>query len=301
MKHITAGLTTTAALISLATTPAFAQRDFSDVEITTTKVTDGIYMLRGAGGNIGLSTGDDGAFVIDDQFAPLSKKIMKAIKKTTDDDVAFVLNTHFHGDHTGGNEAFGKAGAHIVAHDNVRKRLKEGSNRGGRTTPPAPDDALPVITFAKSMTFHWNDRTIHIWHPGHAHTDGDAIVFFKDLNVVHMGDVFFNGGYPFIDVNGGGDLAGYIATHEKVLTKIDDETKIMPGHGALASKADLQKTVDMLKDATALVQAQIDAGLDEDATVAADPLAKYNDDWGQGFINGERMVRTIYGELTAEE
>ena len=239
MTQITAGLTATLTAIALATTPALAQRDFSDVEITTSEVTDGIYMLQGAGGNIGLSTGDDGAFVIDDQFAPLSKKIMKTIDKTTDEDVAFVLNTHHHGDHTGGNEAFGKSGAHIVAHDNVRKRLKEGASRGGRTTPPAPDAALPVITFAKSMTFHWNDQTIKVWHPGNAHTDSDAIVFFKDANVVHMGDVFFNGGYPFVDVNGGGSLAGYIATHEKILTKIDDETKIIPGHGALASKADL--------------------------------------------------------------
>ena len=296
MKRLAASLIA----LSLAATPAFAQRDFSDVEIKTTEVTDGVYMLQGAGGNIGLSTGDDGAFVIDDQFAPLSKKIMTAIKKQTKEDVAFVLNTHFHGDHTGGNEAFGEAGAHIVAHDNVRKRLKEGMKRAsGNETPPAPDAALPVITFSKSMTFHWNGRTIYVWHPEKAHTDGDAIVFLKDVNVVHMGDVFFNGGYPFIDLEAGGDMAGYIATHEKVLSKIDDETKIIPGHGPLASKTDLQNTVNMLKDVQARVQAQIDEGLDEDAAVAADPLSDLNGDWGQGFINGERMVRTAYRSLTA--
>ena len=296
MKRIAASLIA----LSLAATPAFAQRDFSDVEIKTTEVTDGVYMLEGAGGNIGLSTGDDGAFVIDDQFAPLSKKIMAAIKKQTKEDVVFVLNTHFHGDHTGGNEAFGEAGAHIVAHDNVRKRLKEGMKRAsGNETPPAPDAALPVITFSKSMTFHWNGRTIYVWHPEKAHTDGDAIVFLKDVNVVHMGDVFFNGGYPFIDLEAGGDMAGYIATHEKVLSKIDDDTQIIPGHGPLASKADLQNTVNMLKDVQTRVQAQIDEGLDEDAAVAADPLSDLNGDWGQGFINGERMVRTAYRSLTA--
>jgi len=294
MKHVAASFFA----LAVATAPAFAQRDFSDVEITTTEVTEGVYMLKGAGGNIGLSTGDDGAFVIDDQFAPLSKKIIAAIKKTTKENVAFVLNTHFHGDHTGGNEAFGEAGAHIVAHDNVRKRLKEGMKRAsGGETPPSPEIALPVITFSKSMTFHWNGHEIYIWHPEKAHTDGDAIVFFKEVNVIHMGDVFFNGGYPFIDLEAGGDMAGYIATHEKVLSKIDDETKIIPGHGPMATKADLQNTVNVLKDIRDRVQAQINAGLDEDAAVAADPLDDLNDEWGQGFINGERMVRTAYRSL----
>ena len=226
-----------------------AQRDFSGVEIETTEVADGIYMLVGAGGNIGLSTGEDGAFLIDDQFAPLSEKILAAIAEVTDDDVEFLINTHWHGDHTGGNEAFGEAGAHIVAHDNVRKRLKEGLTRSsGRTTPPAPDAALPVITFSKTISFHWNGQHIKVWHPDKAHTDGDAIIFFKDANVVHMGDVFFNGGYPFIDLESGGDVNGYIATHEAVLKKTDDDTKIIPGHGPLANKADLRRTVDMLKE-----------------------------------------------------
>lgn len=286
----------------LVASSAAAQRDFSDVEIKPTEVTEGLYMLQGAGGNIGLSAGDDGAFIVDDQFAPLSEKIMAAIKTITDKDVAFVINTHFHGDHTGGNEAFGEGGAHIVAHDNVRKRLKEGLTRaGGNVTPPAPEAALPVITFSKSISFYWNDRDIYIAHPQNAHTDGDAIIFFKDKNVVHMGDVFFNGGFPFIDLEAGGDLGGYIETHEWVLKKTDEETKIIPGHGPLATRDDLQKTVTMLKDVRSLVQAQIDNGLDEDAVVAADPLKKYADDWGQGFINSERMTRTAYRSLTASE
>ncbi len=277
-----------------------AQNNFSDVEISTTKVTDNIYMLVGAGGNIGLSTGADGAFVIDDQFAPLSDKIMAAIATVTDDPVEFVVNTHWHGDHTGGNEAFGATGAHIVAHDNVRKRLKEGLTRSsGRTTPPAPEAALPVITFSHTLSFHWNGEHVKVWHPENAHTDGDAILYFKNANVVHMGDVFFNGGYPFIDIESGGDVDGYIAAHEKVLGKIDDGTKIIPGHGPLADKADLQRTTDMLKDVRARIQALIDDGKDADAAVAADPLKDLNGDWGQGFIDGERMVRAVHASLSA--
>lgn len=298
MKYLTIGV----AALALVAAPATAQRNFDDIEIKTTEVTEGIYMLEGAGGNIGLSVGADGAFVIDDQFAPLADKIMAAIKAVTDDSVAFVVNTHFHGDHTGGNEAFGKAGAHIVAHDNVRKRLKEGTVRpSGNNTPPAPEAALPVITFGKSLTFHWNGDEIHVWHPKNAHTDGDAFVYFKNSDVLHMGDVFFNGGFPFIDVSSGGDLSGTISAHTKVLEKITDETKIIPGHGPLATKSDLQATVDMLKQVKVLVQAQIDAGLDEDAAVAADPLKELNETWGKGFINAEFMVRTAHRSLSKAE
>ena len=294
MKRIIA-----AALI--VASPAYAQRDFSAVEIKTSEVTEGIYMLEGAGGNIGLSVGADGAFVIDDQFAPLSGKIQAAISAVTDAPVEFVLNTHWHGDHTGGNEAFGEAGAHIVAHDNVRKRLKEGLTRqSGRTTPPAPDAALPVITFSENMSFHWNGEHIKVWHPQPSHTDGDAIVFFKNADVIHMGDVFFNGGYPFIDVESGGDIDGYIATYEIILEKIDGDTKIIPGHGPLASKADLQRTLDMIKEVRARVQALIDDGKDADAAVAADPLKDLNGEWGQGFMNGENMVRLTHASLSAE-
>lgn len=289
----------TAAIATLGVSAA--QNNFENVEITTTNVADGIYMLEGAGGNIGLSTGADGAFVIDDQFAPLTDKIKAAIAGVTDDPVEFLVNTHWHGDHTGGNEAFGDSGAHIVAHDNVRKRLKEGLTRAsGRTTPPAPDAALPVITFSHSMSFHWNGDHVKVWHPENAHTDGDAILYFKNANVVHMGDVFFNGSYPFVDIESGGDLDGYIAAHEKVLGKIDDETKIIPGHGPLADKADLQRTTDMLKDVRGRIQALIDDGMDADAAVAADPLNDLNGDWGQGFINGERMVRSAHASLSAE-
>ena len=287
-------------LAALAAAPAAAQTDFSKIEIKTVDVAPGLFMLQGAGGNIGLSVGADGAFVIDDQFAPLAPKIAAAIAAKTSEPIAFVLNTHWHGDHTGGNEAMSGLGARIVAHDNVRARLKTGLVRaGGGETPPAPAGALPVVTFDRTITFHWNGQEIHAFHPDRAHTDGDAIVHFRTANVMHMGDVFFNGSYPYVDLESGGDLDGYIAAHEAALAVADDATKIIPGHGPLASKADLARTQAMLKDVRARIAALIARGLDEDAVVAADPLADLNPVWGGGFINGERMVRTAYRSLAA--
>lgn len=282
-----------AAALCLAATPALAQSDFSDVEIKTTKVAAGVYMLEGAGGNIGLSVGEDGAFVIDDQFAPLNEKIMAAIAAVTDKPVEFLLNTHYHGDHTGGNELFGQSGAHIVAHDNVRARLAAGEH-------PASADALPVITFSDTTTFYWNGHEIYVLHPERAHTDGDAIVIFRDINVVHMGDILFSGRYPYIDVDGGGGLNGYIAALEAMAGRIDDETKIIPGHGPLSTKADLEASTAMLKEVRKRVQALIDDGLDEEAVVAADPLADLNAQWSWEFIDGERMTRIAYQSLAAK-
>lgn len=284
--------------IAAIVSPAFAQRDFSAVEMKTTQVRPGVYMLEGAGGNIGLSVGPDGAFVIDDQFAPLSDKIMAAIAAVTDQPVKFVLNTHWHGDHTGGNEAFREKGAIIVAQDNARKRLKEGLKRENGETPPAAPGALPVVTFSDQVSFYWNGDVIRVLHPAAAHTDGDAVVFFSDANVVHMGDVFFNGGYPYVDLDSGGDLDGVIAAQEAVLASIDDQTKIIPGHGALSGKAELAAYVAMLKDVRARVSALIDKGLSEDAAVKADPLKDLNAQWGAGFINGDAMTRTAYRSLT---
>lgn len=286
-----------AAALTLAVSPALAQRDFSKVEITSTQVAPGIHMLEGAGGNIGLSVGADGAFVIDDQFAPLAAKIMAAIKAIDARPVEFVLNTHWHGDHTGGNEAFGAAGARIVAHDNVRKRLKEGLKRETSETPPAPEGALPVVTFSDEVSFYWNGRDIRVIHLAGAHTDGDAIIHFRDANVIHTGDIYFNGGYPYVDLQSGGTFDGLIAAQEKILALCDDETKIIPGHGPLSSKAILGPYLAMLKDVRARIAALIAQGLTEEQVVKADPLKDLNETWGKGFINGESLTRTVYKSL----
>ena len=287
-----------AGLLVALPSAALAQRDFSKVEITAVEAAPGVYMLQGAGGNMGLSVGPDGAFLVDDQFAPLSGKIAAAIEKVSKKPVRFIVNTHWHGDHTGGNEAFGAKDAIIVAHDNVRKRLKDGLKRENSETPPAAAGALPVITFAASATFYWNGQDIEIRHPDPAHTDGDAIVRFSPANVIHMGDTFFNGGFPYIDLESGGDLDGLIAAQEWALAVIDEETKVIPGHGGLSSKADLERYVAMLKDVRTRIQALIDSGLDEQAAIKADPLKDLSDEWGAGFINAEAMTRAAYRSLS---
>lgn len=291
-----------AALAAVCLSPALAQRDFSKVEVTATPVAPNIYMLQGAGGNIGLSVGADGAFIIDDQFAPLADKIRAAVALVTPDPVRFVLNTHWHFDHTGGNESFGGGGAVIVAHDNVRTRLKQGmkNEEMGWSVDPAPAAALPVVTFGDDVTLHWNGHTIRAHHPAPAHTDGDAIIRFVEANVVHMGDIYFQGGYPFIDLQSGGSLDGVIAAQEGVLATIDDETKIIPGHGPLSNKAELASTIAMLKDVRRRVKKLVDRGLSEEATVKADPLKDLNGVWGGGFIKGDAMTRTAYRSLKNE-
>jgi len=192
-------------IIVFTTTSMLAQGRFDKVEITTTKLTDNIYMLQGAGGNIGVSVGEDGVFVIDDQFAPLSKKILTAIKALSDKPLKFLVNTHYHGDHSGGNENMAKAGAVIIAHDNVKKRLETKQNDGSTT----PKEALPVITFNDKLNITINEESVAVFHVSNAHTDGDALLFFTESNVLHTGDTYFNGRYPYIDLNSGGSVKGY--------------------------------------------------------------------------------------------
>jgi cyclase len=287
------------ALMVLCTGPAAAQQDFSKVEIQAQKVADGIYMLTGSGGNMGLSIGDDGALLIDDQYAPLSAKILAAIRSLTPDPVRFVVNTHYHGDHTGGNENMGEAGALLVAQENVRRRMSAGTFQASfnREVPRAPEDALPVVTFTDAITFHWNGEEIRVFFVGPAHTDGDSIIHFVNADVFHMGDTLFNGIYPFIDVSAGGRIDGMIAAADRVLEVADDGTRLIPGHGPLATKADLQAFRDMLstvRDRIAKLQAE---GKSKEEIVAAKPTADLDETWGGGFMQPDDWVALVYDSM----
>ncbi len=275
---------------------AQAQRDFSNVEIKATDLGNGIHVLQGAGGNIGVSTGEDGVFMIDDQFAPLSKKIMAALGKLSDKPVSYVLNTHWHGDHTGGNENFGDVGAVIVAHENVRKRLstKQFMKAFGREVPAAPNAALPVVTFSKDVTFYFNDQTIQVMHQPAAHTDGDAIVMFKEANVLHMGDTFFNGFFPFIDQSSGGSVRGIIAATQVAIDAANDTTKIIPGHGPMGTKKDLIAYQQMLKDVRKAIGEQVERGRTRAQVLEANPLAEIGKQWGNGFMKTPVFTGIVY-------
>lgn len=281
--------------------PALAQQqqpDWSKVEIRTQKLGDGLYVLFGQGGNIGLSVGADGAFVIDDQFAPLSEKILTAIRAVTDKPVRFVLNTHWHGDHTGGNENFGKTGAIIVAHQNVRRRMNpaEFADVVGRTQQ-APAAALPVVTFTDGVTFHWNGETIRAVHVANSHTDGDALIQFTNANALHMGDTFFNGRYPFIDVASGGSLEGMIASSSRALEMVGPETRIIPGHGDVTDAGRLRAFRDMLVTVRDRIAPMVARRMTEDQLVAAKPTADLDAVWGAS----ERFVRGVHQSLAPKK
>ena len=283
------------AVFGFAAAPAGAQQDMSNVEITATYIVDDIYMLQGRGGNIGVSVGEDGAFVIDDQFAPLTEKILAAIAAVTDQPVRWVLNTHWHGDHTGGNENLGQTGAMIDAHENVRRRMDPQSYRDlmGRSNQ-APPGALPVVTFSDEVNFHWNGQHINVFHAAHAHTDGDAVVIFQDANVVHMGDSFFNGRYPFVDMGSGGNVNGMIDAAERVLAFANSNTKIIPGHGDLAGPEELAAFRDMLVTVRDRISLLVNDRMGEDRVVAAKPTSDLDGTWGE---NPERFVRAVYQSL----
>ncbi len=279
---------------------ALAQNDMADVEMKTVPVTEGVYMLMGRGGNIGVSAGDDGVFLIDDEYAPLTEKIRAAIAAISDQPIRFLLNTHWHGDHTGGNENLGKAGIVIVAHDNVRKRMstKQFIAAFNREVPAAPRKALPVITFGDRVTFHINGATVVAFHVEDAHTDGDVIIHFHEADVYHMGDVFFNGMFPFIDLSSGGSIDGMIAASEMVLARSKATTKLIPGHGPLAGKDDLADYVAMLKTVRQRVGKAIAKGTSVEDFVASNPLADLVAKWGKGFLNAERFTRIVYEDLS---
>lgn len=290
------------AALALASAAAAQQPDFSKVEIATTPLAPGLAMLVGAGGNIAVSTGANGPVIVDDQFAPLAAKITAAVRALQDAPIRFVINTHFHFDHTGGNEAFGGAGALIVAHDNVRTRLstEQFSKLMNRSFPASPPAALPVVTFGDGVTLHWNGDAIRVEHAPRAHTDGDAHVWFTRANAVHMGDTFVNGSFPFVDVESGGGIAGLIDSANRVLARAKPDTKIVPGHGPLATPADLARFRDMLVDVRARVAKGVASGQALEAFLATKPLADLEAAWGGGFIQGDQLARLVWMDLTAE-
>lgn len=292
-------LLATTSLAMSACTQSNAQEAgrFAAVEIKAQPLGDGIAVLFGAGGNIGVSYGPDGTVLIDDQFAPLTPKIQAAIADLGAAPVAYLINTHWHGDHSGGNENFGKAGALIMAHDHVRERML-GIQKSGRGNDPAsPAEALPTITYHDGLKLHLNGDEVHIKHMKHAHTDGDSIVFWKKANVLHMGDLYFNKmSLPFIDLKSGGNVRGVLAAAEHALTMVDDNTKIIPGHGPMATKTDLIAYRDMLKTVIAAVEKAQGDGKSLAQVQALKPAQQWDIN-PEGFIKGDAFVEAVYRSL----
>ena len=283
----------------VASSTLFAHEHDKTNPIQSQKISDSIYFLSGKGGNLGVSVGEDGTFLIDDKFAPLSDAILAAIKKAGGDVPKFVVNTHFHGDHTGGNENFGKQGSIIVAHDSVRKRLSEDNFIAAFnfSFPAQPKVGLPVVTFAESITFHLNGDKIDVTHVPNGHTDGDSVIHFTKANVLHTGDLFFNGFYPFIDTDHGGSLLGLIAGIESLLELIDDKTVVIPGHGPVASKQDLMAYSGMLKTAYKKLSDLKNQGKSLEQAVAVKPLESLDKEWSDGLFSSEKWIGLIYKSL----
>ena len=288
-----------AIIIAAAAVPASAQQgDFSKVEVKVEQLAPGVAVLFGQGGNIGLSYGEDGNAVVDDQYAPLTEKILAAIATLDPDPVRFVINTHWHFDHTGGNENLGKRGAVILAHHNVRQRMSTDQLIAALNMkfPPSPKGALPVVTFDDGVTLHLNGDTLRAVHVANAHTDGDMLVHWQKANVLHMGDTFFFGStFPFIDLSSGGSINGAIEAAEKGLELANDQTRIIPGHGPMATRAHLVAYLAMLIDIRDKVRAGIRAGRSLEQIKAAKPAQAYG--MPDGFIKPDQFVETVYQSL----
>jgi cyclase len=296
-------------LLMLAAGAALAQEEGAtanamvgerEVTVRAEKVADGLYFVTGRGGNLAISIGDDGVFLVDDQYAPLTDAIRQVIAQLTDKPVRFVLNTHWHADHTGGNENLGKLGTVVIAHDNVRARMssEQFSTFWERYTDPSSAGALPVVTFNDTLTFHMNGLSIRAFHVAGAHTDGDAIVHFPELNVIHMGDVLFYTWYPYIDVSAGGSIRGTIAAVDSVLPLLDEESVVLPGHGVITDRDGLVEYREMLTAVADRIQAMIDEGKSLEEIQAARPTADWDAVWGQNFMSPERFVRLVHGDLS---
>lgn len=280
---------------------AAAQQDLSAVEIKATELGAGLAMLQGAGGNIGVSTGEDGVLLIDDQFAPLTEKILAAVGKLSNEPIRFLLNTHWHADHTGGNENLGNQGVLIMAHQQVRERLRvdQFMSGGKRKVEAVPRVAWPVVTFEDGVTLHLNGQTIVVTHAPSAHTDGDSIVYFVEADVLHLGDTYFSGIYPFFDVSSGGNIDGMIAAATRALEIAGPSTQIIPGHGPLSRPADLRSSLDMLVSIRDRVRKMIDRGLDRRSVVRARPSREFDAKFGGGFMSPDRFVGIAYDSLVA--
>ena len=277
----------------------FGQRNWDAIEIKTEKVADDIYCLYGAGGNIGLAVGQDYAYLIDDQFAPLSDKILAAVRKITDKPIQFLVNTHWHGDHVGGNENFAKGGTVIVAHEAVRERMSTRQDRGnGRIVEASPLKALPKVTYTDKVTFHLDgSRTMRVMHVDPSHTDGDSYIYFPESNVIHMGDNFTNGGYPYIDLNSGGDIEGFIKNHTMILSVIDDKTKIIPGHGPVTDRTRLLAYRDMLVTIHARIKKEKLMGKTLEEVISMGLTKEWDEEFGQGFQGPAAIATSIYKSL----
>ena len=296
-----------AALVCGQAAVAKQEPDWSKVQIKVTKVSGNIYMLEGQGGNIAASVGEDGIVIVDDQFAPLAEKIQAALKNLgiTDKPVRFVINTHYHGDHTGGNAPFNDAGSTLIAHDNVRKRLEAGGTAGNggsikMDVKPAPKSALPIITFEHDVTVHLNGEDIRALHFPSGHTDGDSIIFFPRNNVVHMGDDFVRYGFPFIDVASGGSVQGMIDAMEKAAAQLPADVKVIPGHGAISNLDDVRAFAKMLKETSAVVQKALNDHKTLEQMKKEKILAPWTK-WSSDFVNEDAFIETLYNSLTGHK
>lgn len=269
------------------------------VEFTSFQLSDTVYMLKGAGGNIGVSAGEDGLYLIDDQLRPVTAQLLQALRKISDQPVSFVINTHYHADHTGGNETVGKNGAVIIAHNNIRQRMISAqiSTFMHKTTPPYAKEALPVVTFNDQMSLHLNGETATAYYVAHGHTDGDSIIHFPVSNVIHMGDMYFNGLYPYVDLDAGGSIEGMVDAANLALTMTNETTQVIPGHGPLATTKDLKAYRDFLVKAIANVQTLIDEGLNLQQIIAAKPTAEWDEEQGKVWIKPAEFVTFIYNSL----
>jgi len=283
-------------IVFYITTFSFCQD--KDVIIEAIKVNENVFMLKGQGGNIGVFIGDDGVFIIDDQFAHLSAKIESKIKELSDKPITFLVNTHHHGDHTGGNENMANLGATIISHDNVRNRLSRNQTSQGNLLPKK---ALPVITFNDKLNLYFNGEQVLVFHAENAHTDGDVLLYFTESNVLHTGDNYFQGRYPYIDLESGGSVMGYIEAVKRALIVIDDDTKIIPGHGDISNKKEYLNFLKMLESLKNSVVKEIENGKTEEQVATNEDLTKTYDDLGYswGFINSEKIRRTFFKSLSS--